>query len=223
MRGVTLIDHALIKHNLTLIRDRSTSHEHFRRLLYDTTLVMACEITRDLPLKEVFVETPVDVARGLVISPNDIVIVAILRAGLGMLEPFLDILPGARAGHLGIFRDEQSLTPVQYYTKLPDGLERSKVIIVDPMLATGGSLVAACSALKQRGASDISACCIIAAPEGIGHMQTEHPDVSIYACAIDERLNANGYIVPGLGDAGDRQFGTHLINHSREALDGRTH
>lgn len=209
MQKVILVDHPLVKHKLTSIRDENTNSSDFRQCLYGITLFLACEATRDLTLIEVPVKTPVEPTIGARLREEDIVIVAVLRAGLGMVPAFLDLIPGARVGHIGIFRDECSLQPVHYYAKVPSGLEQSTVVVVDPMLATGGSLVLACRMLKERGARDIRAVSLIAAPEGIKAMAEAHPEIPIYAAAVDSHLNSKGYIVPGLGDAGDRQFGTY--------------
>jgi uracil phosphoribosyltransferase len=202
-------DHPLVQHRLTLIRDRSTPHEQFRQLVHDMTLLLAYDATKGLEATDVTVETPLAATNGKQVKGDEIVVVAVLRAGLGMVQAMCDLIPGVRVGHLGMFRDEEKLTPVQYYARMPDNLADAHVIILDPMLATGGSMVAACDILKKNGARHISAISLISAPEGVALMQERHPDVQVYTASIDERLNEKGYIVPGLGDAGDRQFGTY--------------
>jgi len=205
---VTVIDHPLVQDKLLRIRDEETGCEEFRDLLYGITALMAYEVTKDLAAFRHDVRTPMGTATGSTIRGADLVVVAILRAGLGMVQPFCDLVPGARVGHLGMFRDEETLLPVQYYTKIPGGLDGSQVVIVDPMLATGGSLDLACRILRERGARDMRALSVIAARQGIRLMAERHPGVRIYTAAVDQCLNSIGYIVPGLGDAGDRQFGT---------------
>jgi uracil phosphoribosyltransferase len=205
---VKLVDHPLVQHKLTKLRDKNTQPKEFRELLSEISSLMLYEVTRDLPLKEVEVETPLGKAKGKVLNNKDLAIVPILRAGLVMAEGMLQILPSAKVGHIGLYRDPNSLQPVQYYTKLPEDINEREVIVVDPMLATGGSAIAAISILKSREVKNIKFVCIIAAPEGIKAFQEVHPDVEIYTAAVDEYLNDHGYIVPGLGDAGDRLFGT---------------
>ncbi|MEN3011864.1 MAG: uracil phosphoribosyltransferase [Dictyoglomus thermophilum] len=205
---VIVVDHPLVQHKLTKLRDKSTGPKEFRELLSEISSLMLYEVTKNLPTKEVEVETPLGVAKGKVLDNKDLAIVPILRAGLVMADGMLQILPSAKVGHIGLYRDPETLKPVQYYTKLPEDIDKREVIVVDPMLATGGSAVAAISILKAKGVKDIKFVCIISAPEGIETLRNSHPDVDIYTAAIDERLNDHGYIIPGLGDAGDRLFGT---------------
>lgn len=208
MSTVHVMDHPLIQHKLSLIRDKSTGVKEFRELVEEVSLLMAYEVTRDLPLEEVEVETPVSKAKAKVIAGKKVGIVPILRAGLGMVDGMTKLIPAAKVGHIGLYRDPETLLPVEYYCKLPSDIEERELIIVDPMLATGGSAAAAITFLKQRGAKNIKLVCLIAAPEGIEKVQGEHNDVDIFVAAVDEKLNEHGYIVPGLGDAGDRLFGT---------------
>lgn len=208
MSKVYVFDHPLIQHKLTYIRDKSTGTKEFRELVDEVATLMAFEITRDLPLEEIEVETPVTVAKTKVLSGKKIAIVPILRAGIGMVDGVLKLIPAAKVGHIGLYRDPETLKPVEYYAKLPADVEERDFIIVDPMLATGGSAVEAINSLKKRGAKSIKFMCLIAAPEGVKVIQEQHPDVDIYIAALDEKLNDHGYIVPGLGDAGDRLFGT---------------
>ncbi|HPU43899.1 MAG TPA: uracil phosphoribosyltransferase [Dictyoglomaceae bacterium] len=205
---VAVVDHPLVQHKLTRLRDKNTSPKEFRELLAEISSLMIYEVTKDLPIKEVEVETPMSIAKGKVLNDVDIAIVPILRAGLVMAEGILQILPSSKVGHIGLYRDPDTLQPVQYYTKLPDDISEREVIIVDPMLATGGSAIAAVSILKAKQVKSMKFVCIIAAPEGIKTLQEAHPDVEIYTAAIDDHLNEHGYIIPGLGDAGDRLFGT---------------
>ncbi len=205
---VTVVDHPLVQHKLTKLRDKNTDPKEFRELLAEISSLMIYEVTKDLPIKEVEVETPMSIAKGKVLNDVDIAIVPILRAGLIMAEGILQILPSSKVGHIGLYRDPDTLQPVQYYTKLPDDISKRKVIIVDPMLATGGSALAAVSILKAKQVKNMKFVCVIAAPEGIKTLQEAHPDVEIYTAAIDDHLNEHGYIIPGLGDAGDRLFGT---------------
>ena len=205
---VTVVDHPLVQHKLTKLRDKNTDPKEFRELLAEISSLMIYEVTKDLPIKEVEVETPMSIAKGKVLNDVDIAIVPILRAGLIMAEGILQILPSSKVGHIGLYRDPDTLQPVQYYTKLPDDISEREVIIVDPMLATGGSAIAAVSILKAKQVKSMKFVCIIAAPEGIKALQEAHPDVEIYTAAIDDYLNEHGYIIPGLGDAGDRLFGT---------------
>ena len=205
---VKVIDHPLIQHKLTLIRDFRTGTKDFRELLEEIAMLMAYELTRDLPLEEIEVETPVAKCRSKVLAGKKISVVPILRAGLGMVSGVLRLIPAAKVGHIGVYRDPHTLKPVEYYCKLPPDVAEREVIIIDPMLATGGSSVAAIDMLKRGGARQIKLMCLVAAPEGVNVVNDAHPDVEIYTAAVDERLNDHGYIVPGLGDAGDRIFGT---------------
>ena len=205
---LTVVHHPLIEHKLSLLRDRRTGSREFRALLDEVTLLLTFEATRDLRGEEVSVETPLEVTRCRRLDEDRIAVVSILRAGLGMVEGVLRLIPGARVGHLGFYRNEETLQPVRYYGKLPPDPERRIFILVDPMLGTGGTSVAATSELKERGARDIRLMCLVAAPEGAARMAAAHPDVPIHTAALDRRLNDIGYIVPGLGDAGDRIFGT---------------
>ena len=208
MSKVYVFDHPLIQHKLTYIRDKNTGTKEFRELVDEVATLMAFEITRDLPLEEIEVETPVTTAKTKVLSGKKIAIVPILRAGIGMVDGVLKLIPAAKVGHIGLYRDPETLKPVEYYAKLPADVEERDFIIVDPMLATGGSAVEAINSLKKRGAKNIKFMCLIAAPEGVKAIQEQHDDVDIYIAALDEKLNDHGYIVPGLGDAGDRLFGT---------------
>lgn len=208
MSKVYVFDHPLIQHKLTYIRDKNTGTKEFRELVDEVATLMAFEITRDLPLEEIDIETPVTTAKTKVLSGKKIAIVPILRAGIGMVDGVLKLIPAAKVGHIGLYRDPETLKPVEYYAKLPADVEERDFIIVDPMLATGGSAVEAINSLKKRGAKSIKFMCLIAAPEGVKAIQDQHDDVDIYIAALDEKLNDHGYIVPGLGDAGDRLFGT---------------
>lgn len=208
MSKVIVIDHPLIQHKLAMIRDEETGSKDFRELVREVAMLMAYEVTRDLPLEEVQVKTPVTMAKCHRLSGEKLGIIPILRAGLGMVEGILELYPTARVGHIGLYRDPESLKPVEYYCKLPTDLADRHLIIVDPMLATGGSSVAAIDLVKQKGGTRIKLLSLIAAPEGIKVVQEAHPDVAIYTAAVDDYLNDHAYIVPGLGDAGDRLFGT---------------
>ena len=203
-----ITDHPLIQHKVTLIRDKNTPSKEFRELVSEIAMLMCYEATRDLPLKEIEIETPMTVTKSKVISGRKLAFVPILRAGLGMCDGMLALVPAAKVGHIGMYRDPETHTPHEYYCKLPADIEERDVILLDPMLATGGSAIDAVNALKKRSPRSIKFVCIIAAPEGIEALQAAHPDVQIYAAAQDERLNENKYILPGLGDAGDRIFGT---------------
>lgn len=208
MSRVYVFDHPLIQHKLSILRDKSTSVKEFRELVGEIAQLMCYEATRDLPLEEVRVETPVAPAICHRIAGKKLAVVPILRAGLGMVDGMVAMMPNVKVGHIGLFRDPETLEPVKYYFKMPPDIAERDVIIVDPMLATGGSAVAAAQFLKEVGVKNLKLMSIIAAPEGIAAMQEAHPDVDIYVAAQDERLNDHGYIVPGLGDAGDRIFGT---------------
>ena len=208
MSTLHVMDHPLIQHKVSLMRDRETGTKDFRELLEEISMLMAYEVTRDLPLKEVEIETPVCRAKTKVISGKKLAVVPILRAGLGMVDGIMNLVPAAKIGHIGLYRDPDTLEPVEYYCKLPADVEERDLIVVDPMLATGGSASAAISFIKRRGCKSIKLECLIAAPEGIARVQKDHPDVDIFVAAVDERLNDHGYIVPGLGDAGDHLFGT---------------
>ena len=204
---VTVIDHPLIQHKLTLMRQKDTGTKDFRELLEEIAMLMAYEITRDFPLKEIEIETPVTKCKAKVLAGKKVGVVPILRAGLGMLNGVVNMVPAARVGHVGMYRDPKTLKPVEYYCKLPNDVAERTLIVVDPMLATGGSAAAALSLLKEKGAKSMILMCLVAAPEGIKVINKEHPDVPLYVAAVDEKLNDKGYIVPGLGDAGDRIFG----------------
>ncbi len=205
--GVVVFDHPLIAHKLATIRDRHTGHRLFRAALAQIAGLMVYEVTRSLPVKEIEIQTPMMSTRCAVLS-GAITLVPVLRAGLGMIDGMLEVMPEARVGHLGLARDERTLKPRAYLNKLPRDLDAGPVILVDPMLATGGSAAAALTMLRRAGAGDIRMICLVAAPEGIERLRREHPGVTIYAAALDERLNEKGYILPGLGDAGDRMYGT---------------
>ena len=208
MGKVTVTEHPLIQHKLTLLREASTSSKDFRELLTEITMLMGFELTRNLPIQDKLIETPMGRTTGKEMSGKKPCIVPVLRAGLGMVDGLLNLIPGARVGHIGLYRDPETLEPVEYYCKLPKDVKDREVIVVDPMLATGGSLVAAVDFIKQRGATKIRALCLLAAPEGLEAFQKAHPDVDLYVSCIDEKLDEHAYIVPGLGDAGDRIFGT---------------
>ncbi len=208
MKKVHILDHPLIQHKLSIIRDKTTGVKEFREVVNEIAMLMCYEATRDLPLKEVEIETPVAIAKTHVISGKKLAIVPILRAGLGMVDGMLSLIPAAKVGHIGLYRDPETLKPVEYYCKLPSDISERDVIIVDPMLATGGSASAAIQFLKNYGVKHIKLMNIIAAPEGVEVIQKEHPDVELFCAALDEKLNEHGYIVPGLGDAGDRIYGT---------------
>ena len=203
-----IMDHPLIQHKVSLIRDKRTPSKDFRELISEIAMLMCYEATRDLPLKEIEIETPMKITTAKVISGRKLAFVPILRAGLGMCDGMLALVPAAKVGHIGLYRDPKSHLPVEYYCKMPSDIAERDVILLDPMLATGGSASDAVDALKSRGVRNIKFCCIIAAPEGIAALTEKHPDVQIYAAALDECLDENKYILPGLGDAGDRIFGT---------------
>jgi uracil phosphoribosyltransferase len=208
MSNVVVFDHPLIKHKLTFIRDKNTGSKEFRELVTEVSMLMGYEVTRHLPLEDIEIETPIMKMKSQVISGKKVGLVPILRAGLGMVDGMLEIIPAARVGHIGLYRDPETLKPVEYYCKLPQDIEERELIVLDPMLATGGSAVAAINFLKERGAKSIKLVCLIAAPEGVKAVTTTHPDVDIFVAALDEKLNEHAYIIPGLGDAGDRLFGT---------------
>ncbi|MBU1020361.1 MAG: uracil phosphoribosyltransferase [Firmicutes bacterium] len=207
MSKLTIFSHPLINHKLTIARDENTGMRDFRAVVNEIGGLMAYEITRDLPEREVKIKTPICVTTSKVLA-KDIVIVPILRAGIGMVDGIHNLIPNAKIGHVGLYRDEETLEPHEYYAKFPKNMNTSQVLLVDPMIATGGSVVMAIEAIKKRGATDIKLVGLVAAPEGIKRIQEEHPDVDIYLAALDEKLNEIGYIVPGLGDCGDRLFGT---------------
>lgn len=208
MPKIQVLDHPLIQHKLTYIRDINTGTKEFRELVDEVATLMAYEITRDLPLTEKEIETPIGKGKSDVLAGKKLGIVPILRAGLGMVEGILNLIPAAKVGHVGLYRDPETLEPVEYYVKLPKDVSERDLILVDPMLATGGSAIEAVNSLKKRGAKSIRFMCLIAAPEGVKAMTDAHPDVDIYIAALDEKLDEDGYIVPGLGDAGDRLYGT---------------
>lgn len=206
--NVHVIDHPLIQHKLTIMRMKETGTKDFRELLEEISMLMAYEITRDFLLKDVEIETPICKCKEKMLAGKKVGVVPILRAGLGMLNGVVNMIPAARVGHVGMYRDPKTLKPVEYYCKLPGDVAERTLVVVDPMLATGGSSSAALSLLKEKGAKHIILMCLVAAPEGVRVINHDHPDVPLYVAAIDEKLNEKGYIVPGLGDAGDRIFGT---------------
>ncbi len=208
MATAFVMDHPLIQHKLTILRDVNTGAKEFREMIKEISTLLAYEVTRDLTMEEVDVETPLMMTRGKIIAGKKIGLVPILRAGLGMVEGMLELLPAAKVGHIGLYRDPDTLEPVEYYCKLPEDIGNRDILVLDPMLATGGSASAAVTFLKQRGSVNIKLVCIIAAPEGIRRVQEDHPDVPVYVAAVDEGLTKDAYIYPGLGDAGDRLFGT---------------
>jgi uracil phosphoribosyltransferase len=207
MKKLIIISHPLVKRDLTILRDKRTPSQIFRAVLRRTASLMAYAVTEDLKLKQVQIETPLEKTKGHIVV-DQIILVPILRAGLGLVGGFVEVLPNARVGHIGMYRDEETLKPVDYYLKLPKKLSEALLIILDPMLATGGSAVGAVTLLKERGAKKIRFVSLVAAPEGVKVLSQAHPDVRIYTCALDRKLNKRGYILPGLGDAGDRMFGT---------------
>lgn len=206
--NVFIFDHPLIQHKITYLRDKNTNTKEFRELTNEIAMLMGYEVTRDLPLMSIEVETPMGMANSMVIEGKKLTLVPILRAGLGMVDGMLRLVPSAKVGHIGIYRDPETMLPIEYYCKLPEDSKDREVILLDPMLATGGSASAAVNFLKERGITNIRFVCLIAAPEGIRFLQEQHPEVPIYCACLDDALNDHGYIVPGLGDAGDRLFGT---------------
>ena len=208
MSNLYVVDHPLIQHKLTIMRKKDTGSKEFRELLNEISMLMGYEITRDLPLKSVEIKTPIQKMEGKAIAGKKLAIVPILRAGLGMVDGLLSLVPVAKVGHIGLYRDPETHEPVEYYCKMPPDIEERLVIIVDPMLATGGSATDAITMVKKRGAKQVLLMCLVVAPEGVKKVLDSHPDVDIYCAALDEKLNDHAYIVPGLGDAGDRIFGT---------------
>ena len=209
MSKLTVFDHPLIQHKLTIIRDKNVGTKEFREIVDEIASLMAYEVTRDLPVEDVEIETPVAKTTQKQLAGKKLAIVPILRAGLGMVDGIMKLIPAARIGHIGMYRDEESLEPVEYFVKLPEDIDQREVLVVDPMLATGGSAVMAIDALKKRGATKIKLITLVSAPVGVETVQKAHPDVDIYTAGLDEGLNEHGYIITGLGDAGDRLFGTH--------------
>ena len=207
-KKVTVIDHPLIQHKLTIMRDVNTGSKDFRELLEEISLLMGYEVTKDFQMEEVEIETPICKMTSKMLTGKKVAIIPILRAGLGMVDGLRRLIPAAKVGHIGLYRDPETLKPIEYYCKLPADIQEREVIVTDPMLATGGSACGAIKLLKDKGAVNIRLMCLIAAPEGIEAVRKEHPDVDIYVAHVDEKLNDHGYIVPGLGDAGDRIFGT---------------
>ena len=203
-----VISHPLIQHKLSILRREDTSTKDFRELVNEIAMLMGYEVSRDLPLEEVEIQTPIIKTVQKQLSGKKLAIVPILRAGIGMVDGFLSLVPAAKVGHIGMYRDEETLEPVEYLVKLPEDIDQRQIFVMDPMLATGGSAILAVDSLKKRGAANIKFVCLFAAPEGVKKLQDAHPDIDIYTASLDERLNENGYIVPGLGDAGDRLFGT---------------
>jgi len=206
--NLNVLNHPLIQHKLTILRDRRTSTRDFRQLVGEIAMLMAYDVTKDLPLEPVEIETPLEVMRGSQVAGKKLTLVPILRAGLGMVDGISQLIPSARVGHIGLYRDHESLRPVDYYFKIPGGEHDRTFFVLDPMLATGGSAVAAATSLKNAGARRIRFICLVAAPEGVRRMLADHADVPLYAAGLDRQLNDKGYILPGLGDAGDRLFGT---------------
>ena len=203
-----VIDHPLIQHKLTMIREKNCGTKVFREVVNEIAMLMAYEVSRDMPLEDVVIETPMGKSTQKTLSGKKVAIIPILRAGIGMVDGILELIPAAKVGHVGLYRDEETLQPHEYFVKLPEDIASRQLFVVDPMLATGGSAIMAIDSLKERGASNIKFVCLVAIPEGVKALQEAHPDVDIYTAALDERLNEDGYIVPGLGDAGDRLFGT---------------
>ena len=203
-----VIDHPLTQHKLTMIREKNCGTKVFREVVNEIAMLMAYEVSRDMPLEDVVIETPMGKSTQKTLSGKKVAIIPILRAGIGMVDGILELIPAAKVGHVGLYRDEETLQPHEYFVKLPEDIASRQLFVVDPMLATGGSAIMAIDSLKERGASNIKFVCLVAVPEGVKALQEAHPDVDIYTAALDERLNEDGYIVPGLGDAGDRLFGT---------------
>ncbi|CAM3024051.1 uracil phosphoribosyltransferase [Lactiplantibacillus plajomi] len=203
-----VLNHPLIQHKLTIIREKECGTKVFREMVNEISTLMAYEVSRDMPLKDIEIETPICKSTQKTLAGKKVAIVPILRAGLGMVDGFLNMIPAAKVGHVGMYRDEKTLKPVEYFVKLPSDISQRQLFVVDPMLATGGSAIMAMDMLKKRGASNIKFMCLVAAPEGVKALQEAHPDIDIYTAALDDHLNEDGYIVPGLGDAGDRLFGT---------------
>lgn len=203
-----VIDHPLIQHKLTIIRDKDCGTKVFREVVNEIAMLMAYEVSRDMPLKEIEIETPLTKTTQKTLSGKKVAIIPILRAGIGMVDGMLELIPAAKVGHIGLYRDHDTLEPVEYFVKLPQDIEERQLFVVDPMLATGGSAIMAIDALKERGGNNIKFVCLVAAPEGVKALQEAHPDIDIFCAGLDDHLNDQGYIVPGLGDAGDRLFGT---------------
>jgi len=208
MSNFQVINHPLIQHKLSILRRTDTGTKVFRELVDEIGMLVTYEVTRNLPLEDVVIETPITTTTQKQLAGRKLAIVPILRAGIGMVDGILQLIPAAKVGHIGMYRDEETLKPVEYLVKLPEDIDQRHIFLVDPMLATGGSAILAVNSLKERGAKDIRFICLVAAPEGVKALQEAHPDVDIYAASLDEKLNEHGYIVPGLGDAGDRLFGT---------------
>lgn len=203
-----VIEHPLIQHKLTIIRQKNVGTKVFREVVNEIAMLMAYEVSRDLPLEDIEIETPITKTIQKTLSGKKLAVVPILRAGIGMVDGIVSLIPAAKVGHIGMYRDEETLQPVEYLVKLPEDIDQRQIFVVDPMLATGGSAILAIDSLKKRGAGNIKFVCLVSAPEGVEALQKAHPDVDIYTACLDERLNEHGYIVPGLGDAGDRLFGT---------------
>jgi len=208
MSKFTVVDHPLVKHKMTLLRSKHTDVQLFRDIMQELSMLLAYEATRSIPVEETTCETPLMSTMGHLISTQTVAVIPILRAGLGMVDGLLRFIPMAKVGHVGLYRDHDSLKPVEYYSKFPEKLSEMEVFVVDPMLATGGSVSKAIEILKEHGAKKIRFLCIVSCPEGVEFVQNTHPDVDIFTCSLDEKLNENGYILPGLGDAGDRLYGT---------------